>query len=204
MKTTTLILFLLSAVSSIGQISRVYFFDENLPINDSTSLLVIAENPQTQFAKNLNARIYSDTNFLKKIKESWYVEESNAGKGRTYHRCGHDLYFYKLSGDEFTLIKKLNSQCKEFDIGMADIEVLREYGKPLHIDTLTRLRINAYRDDIFTEDLIESYYINGKGQNWEITKSTRYPKIYYEGYFKTTIPLDSSLSIAENIERFIL
>ncbi len=203
MKIAIAILLIFISIDSIGQIERNNFFDERLTINDSTSLIVLIQEPQTQFARELNARIYSDTNFIRQLKESWYVEVEKTGIGRTYHKCGHDMYFYKLSGDEFIYLNQLNSNCQEYDIGLENLHVLNDYGKPLHIDTLTRIRFNAYRDDLFVGDLIESYYINGNGQNWEISKSSRYPKIYYEGCFKTTIALDSNLTIFENIEFFL-
>ena len=97
------------------------------------------------------------------------------------------MHFYKLSENEFTYLNQLNSNCQEYDIGSENLHVLREFGKPLHIDTFTRMRFYAYRDDLFSDDIFESYYINSKDQNWAISKSTSYPKIYYEGYFKTTI-----------------
>jgi hypothetical protein len=98
----------------------------------------------------LNARIYSDTNFIKQLKESWYVEVEENGVGRTYHKCGHDMHFYKLSGNEFTYLNQLNLNCQEYDIGSENLHVLSEFGKPLHIDTLTRIRFNAYRDDLYS------------------------------------------------------
>lgn len=203
MKITITIVLIFISIHTIGQIERTYFFDERLTINDSTSLIVIIREPQTQFAKELNARIYTDTNFMKQLKESWSVEVEGNGAGRMYHRCGHDMYFYKLSGNEFTYLKKLNSNCQTYDIGSANLGVLSEFGKPLHIDTLTRIPFNAHRDDLFTEDLFESYYIDGQNQNWECSKATKYPKIYYEGCFKTRIELDSSRSIFENIDLFL-
>lgn len=199
-----LLLFIFSSVSAqtIGETMRRYFFDDQLTIDDSTALIVLVRDSQTQFARELNARIYTDTNFIKKLKETWYVEYKYEGQGRSGHLCGHDMFFYKHSGSEFTYLNNLNSNCGISEVGCTNLHVLLESGRPLRIDTLTRIRMNMYKKDIFTEDLIKGYCTNNE-INWEICSTKKYPRIYYDGYFKTQIILDTTMTVNQNVENFI-
>ncbi|MCH2228721.1 MAG: hypothetical protein MK105_00145 [Crocinitomicaceae bacterium] len=42
-----------------------------------------------------------------------------------------------------------------------------------------------------------------RGQNWESSISSRYPEIFYDECFKTTLELDSNLAAFDNIELYL-
>jgi hypothetical protein len=201
MKSTVSIVLLFLSIHCIGQTRRDYFFDE-LTIDDSTSLVLIIQEPQTQFARELKNRIYKDTTFLRELKENWFTERTDSGIGSTTHRCGHDLYFYKLSGTEYTYLNQLNSNCGITEVGCTNLNVLAQSGKPLRADTVSRLRMTARKTDLFTDDVFRAYYTADR-HYWEYCKTSKFPPMFYEGYFKTTIQLDTNFTINENAEKFI-
>lgn len=194
------IVFLLMIHFCSGQIVREYLFGDRFPINDSSSLVLMIKDPQTEFAKELNHRIYSDTNFLKRIKKEWFYEY-DPEKGKLQHFCDYDLFFYKLEGTTMTYLTKLNSHCGISEINCSDLTDLANNGKPLHVDTLSSIPANAQKEDLFNSHFVSSSYLNSI--EWSICKTSRYPKLFYDGYVKTTIKLDTLFSISKNIQNFI-
>jgi hypothetical protein len=197
----SIIIFILFTKLCYGQKVREYLFDGNLPINDSTSLVLIFEEAQTEFAKELNHRIYSDTNFIKKIKNEWFYEY-DLEQGRLKHFCDYDMYFYKLEGKSMKYLARINSHCGLSEIKCFDLEDLANNGRPLHVDTLNSISANTQKEELFNSQFVSSKYINS--YEWDICKTNLYPRIYYDGYFKTTIKLDTSYSIEQNIQNFLL
>ena len=201
MKKAAFITFIFFAVFNCkSQIVRKYFFDDHMPINDSASLILIIDNPQSKFAKTLNHRIYRDTNFIKYLKESWFIEYDKS-TGHSSHRCGYDMYFYYLSGGKYTYLNCLNSNCKADKIGDNNLNLLLQMGSPLKVDTLTRISVWTDKDSIFNDNLIEARYENHS--EWNNTKTKKYPIIYYDMYFKTKIQLDTNFTINQNAANFI-
>lgn len=74
-------------------------------------------------------------------------------------------------------------------------------GAPLHADTITKITPWMQKDSLFNKYLIEARYENYN--EWGNTKTTKYPRIYYDGYFKTKIQLDTNFTINQNAENFI-
>lgn len=186
-----------------GQENRIYFFDDSVPVNDSTALISIVRDPKTLLAKELNYRIYTDTSFIRKLKDTCYVVvEGGLGKGRTYHECGYDMQFYILSGTKFTYYNHLNFACYEYDLGKGNINLFATSGYQLKVDTITRFPMSAYPEDYFTKDLI-GFSSSGEIKQWCYTRNERFPDLYYDGYFKTSILLDSNFTINQNAENFV-
>ncbi|PHR49041.1 MAG: hypothetical protein COA32_03060 [Fluviicola sp.] len=192
-----------------GAVYKDYFFDDKLKINDSTSLVVFTRNPQTQMAKDLGPRIYSDTNFIRRIKSDFY-ELKNPLMPEIVHFCDFDVFFYSYNGHELNYLNKLNSHCDISKINCRDLEVLFQPGSQLRVDTLSRFP-DKYRDDkskIFSENVIVSYFENTGSwdfgnTDWDVCKSSRFPRIYYDGYTVVNIELDTSYTIEENIISYV-
>src|SRR5690606_38815673 len=85
MKLITSFYFIILSQICFGQFVRDYFFDDRLEINDSTTLVLLVRLPQTKFAQDLNHRIYTDTSFIRKIKESWFILRDTTLHGYTSH-----------------------------------------------------------------------------------------------------------------------
>jgi hypothetical protein len=217
-----LIILIISAFKAVGQdtilpppeisiefgkseIYKKYFFDDRLQINDSTSLVIIIEDAQTQMATELGHRIYNDTAFISKIKSRFY-EEKETVNGIIYeesHLCGHDMYFYSLINGNMTYLNKLNSNCGISEISCQDLDILFESGRKMRVDTLSSLprKYKKSRNELFTDNVIWSHYENK--QSWDICQSSKFPIIYYDGYFKVEIILDTNFTVEQNIENFI-
>lgn len=221
-KIKILILTVLTAINTIGQdtllpppevlpdiilpsIYKDYFFDNKLQINDSTSLIVLIKDAQTQMARELGNRIYTDTAFIRKIKNRFYEEKEviNGILSEEVHFCGHDMYFYSLSKGNMTYLNRLNSNCGLSEVSCKDLSILFESGRIMRIDTLTSLpkKYKKSRDGLFTDNVIMSYFEDT--QSWDICQSSRFPKIYYDGYFKLEVILDTSFTINQNIEKLL-
>src|SRR5574343_287024 len=152
-----------------GQENRIYFFDDSVPVNDSTALIYIVRDPKTLLAKELNYRIYTDTSFIRKLKDTCYVVvEGGLGKGRTYHECGYDMQFYILSGTKFTYYNHLNFACYEYDLGKGNINLFATSGYQLKVDTITRFPMSAYPEDYFTTSILldSNFTINQNAENF--------------------------------------
>lgn len=203
MKLITSFSFIILSQICFGQFVRNYFFDDRLEINDSTTLVLIVHLPQTKFAQDLNHRIYTDTNFIRKIKESWFTLRDTTLHGYTSHRCDFDLYFYNSTDSGLIYLNHLNSQCDQDKLGSKSFEILLESGKPLHVDTLTRIGVNSYRANLFNEHLITSF-VEGNNEHWGVCRTKKYPRIYYESYFTVQLELDSNFTVIENVEQFLL
>ncbi|MFT5861135.1 MAG: hypothetical protein ACI865_003255 [Flavobacteriaceae bacterium] len=201
MKIVALCLLLLLSCTSSGQLTRNYFFDEKLEISDSSALVLIVRNPQTQFAAELNHRIYQDTSFIREIKENWFFEYDEE-EGYSQHRCGYDLFFYNLAGAKYIYLGELNSNCGISEVGCTNLDVLLQSGRPLKVDTLTRIPIGAYKTDLFDENLIEAYYENS--HEWENCRTRKYPELYYDGMIRVQIHLDTNFTLTENAEKYLL
>jgi hypothetical protein len=193
-----------------GDVYKDYFFDDKLKVNDSTSLVVFTRNPQTQMAKDLGHRIYSDTNFIRRIKNDFY-ELRNPLMPEIVHFCDFDVFFYSYNGHELNYLNKLNSQCDISKINCRDLEVLFQPDSRIRVDTLNSFP-DKYRDDkskIFSENVIVSYFENtdswnfGNSNSWDVCKSSRFPRIYYDGCIVVDIQLDTALTIEENIKNYI-
>lgn len=191
----------------LGQsgIYKEYFFDDRLQINDSTSLVIIIEDAQTQMATELGHRIYADTAFIRKIKTRFYEEKEMVDGiiSEVTHFCGHDMYFYSLINGEMTYLNRLNSNCGLSEVSCQDLGILFQSGRKMRVDTLTSLpkKYKKSRNDLFTDNVIRSHYQNT--QSWDICQSSKLPRIYYDGYFKAEIILDTNFTVEQNIENFI-
>lgn len=183
-----------------GAVYKDYFFDDKLKINDSTSLVVFTRNPQTQMAKDLRHRIYSDTNFIRRVKNDFY-ELKNPFMPEIVHYCDFDVFFYSYNGHELNYLNKLNSSCDISKINCRDLEVLFQPGSRLRVDTLSSFPDKDGKSKIFLENVIVSYFENT--ESWDICKSSRLPHIYYDGYTVVNIQLDTALTIEENIKNYI-
>ena len=193
-------LFFFIQLAVYAQPTRAYFFDEQLPINASTSLVVFTKEPQSDLARSIQNRIYRDTGFIRSLKENWY-EEYDSLEGKVMHFCGFDLYFYALEGNTLRYLNKMNSQCGISGISCTSLEVLAQKGEVLRVDTLSNISKNIAKSDIFSDNFLTGNYSDI--EEWDICRSSQFPKMYYDGYFKTSMVLDTLLTLEENVERFL-
>ena len=201
MKKSVFILFsILLSFTSESQMTREYFFNSDLQVNDSISLVLIIDRPQSDFAKRINHRIYRDTTFIKYLKKNWFYEYDKKD-GYATKMCGYDMYFYSLSVDKYIYLNQLNSNCGLDKIGVENLNILLQMGEPLEVDTLTKVGIWTRKQDLFRKDLIFAKYEYYK--EWGYTKTKKYPIIYYDGYIKTNIKLDTNFTINKNAKNFV-
>jgi len=199
-KSVFILFFVLLSFTSESQITREYFFNSELQVNDSISLVLIIDRPQSNFAKRINHRIYRDTTFIRYLKENWYYEYDKKD-GYTTKMCAYDMYFYSLSVDKYIYLNHLNSNCGLDKIGVENLNILVQMGEPLEVDTITKIGIWTRKQDLFRNDLTFAKYEHYK--EWDNTKTKKYPIIYYDGYFKTNIKLDTNFTINKNAENFV-
>jgi len=193
-------LFFFIQLTGQAQQKRVYFFDEQLPNNTSNSLVVFTKEPQSDLARRIQNRIYRDTGFIQSLKENWF-EEYDSLEGKVMHFCDFDLYFYVLEGNTLRYLNKMNSQCGISGFSCTSLEVLAQKGELLRVDTLTIISENTAKSDLFSNNFLTGNYSNK--EEWDICRSQQFPKIYYDGYFKTSMVLDTLLTLEENVERFL-
>ncbi len=201
MKFTLLLILTFSNTFLFGQKVREYFF-ENLSTTDT--LVIFSRDPQTEIANQLDNRIYSDSAFLRKIKNEFYEEYEFDQK--LTHFCGFDLFFYKLSNGKLVFLNELNSTCglSQFACKETGLSLLLESGKYLKIDTLfnTPKSRQVLREKLQHRNVLLWKY--STQLDWDIRKTSKFPKICYDGYFKTKIVLDTNYSLAENMNYFLL
>jgi hypothetical protein len=183
-----------------AQPKRAYFFDEQLPISQTTSLVVLTKEPQSDLAKRIQNRIYRDTTLIRSLKENWY-EEYDSLEGKVVHFCDFDLYFYTLEGNTLRYLNKMNSQCGTSGINCTSLEILAQKGEKLFVDTLTGISENQTKSSVFNENFLTGNY--NSMEEWDICRSMQFPKIFYDGYIKTRLELDTLLSLLDNVEHFL-
>ena len=85
------VLLLFPVLGNTQELQREFYFPD-LDINDSTSLVLIVVDPQTDELRQLGHRIIKDTSVISKIKSSYYTEYEEGSKIVNF--CGHDMFFY--------------------------------------------------------------------------------------------------------------
>jgi len=197
---------------------RQYFFGSEDFYKTNQELILIVKNPQTEFAENLGSRYYNDTAFIRKVSTHFYTELDTSNHDISIHSCGYDLYFYSKKNQNLFLIKAINSSCDIEEIGIVNaknkcknLEFLATSGSLLTIDTLCTSVYPETKDSILKNVIYhrnvgivegnitsESFYYSGSNN------SRNLPKWYYDYFVETTLPLDSTLSVNQNILKYLL
>lgn len=198
-----LLLFLILSVqlgNAQDSIVRDYFFDQNLTVDSTTSLVLLVRNPQTEFAKNLGHRIYTDSNQINELKRTFYKNIENGVY--SVHKCGYDLFFYLYKNDTLHYLKALNSNCSIGDFECENFDALKENGESLRTEVLWEIPddFKANKDRYFS-NLLTSYYFSESPS--EKLNNALYPIMYYEHYFTVTFDLDTTISPKKNIENYL-
>jgi len=197
-----LLFFILSVQLGNAQdsIVRDYFFDQNLTVDSTTSLVLLVRNPQTEFAKNLGNRIYRDSNQIEELKRTFY---KNIVNGRSSaHRCGYDLFFYQLKNDTLYYLDALNSDCSIGEFDCEDFSALEENGESLRTEVLWEIPddFETNKDRYFSNLLATFYYSEAPTG---ALKKDIYPLIYYDHFFRVYLDLDTTRTPASNIENYL-
>lgn len=197
---------------------KQYFFGSEDFYKENHELIIIVKNPQTEFAENLGSRYYNDTSFIRKISTLFYTEVDTSNHDISIHSCGYDLYFYAKKNQNLFLIKAVNSSCNVEEIGIIDakkqcenLELLATSGSQLVIDTLSTTIYPETKDSILKDVIYhrnvgivegnitsESFYYSGNNN------SRNLPKWYYDYFVETSLQLDTSISISQNILNHLL
>lgn len=192
---TLTILILFPLLGSTQTLHREYYFPQ-LDINDSTSLVLIVVDPQTEELKKLGHRIIKDTSVISKIKSSFYTEYEEGGK--IINMCGHDMFFYSLIGNKPKYLNRLNSDCD-----ISNLDIFFENGKVIRADSLSEIPavFKSKPSALFTEDVFLNTVTNRS--YWDQSKTYKYPTFYYDKFFEVDLFLDTLFTIKKNIELFL-
>ena len=80
---------MLTTQCAIGQTtSKKYFFGSRDFFKTNNELVIIVDNPQTEFAKRLGSRYYNDTAFIRKISNEFFTEVDTSNHDIESHFCG--------------------------------------------------------------------------------------------------------------------
>jgi len=199
----TFVLFLFCQYISVSaqdtNLVKKYFFGSRF-VKNGHELVVITKEPQTELAREIGSRIYSDTATLRYIEQQFFCWKRKDNE--IHHYCGHDLYFYLKKGDVLEYISCANSNCGFTELGSgngdfcSNVEFLANNGTRLVADTIRQLpdsiktkaemREVYFRDHIYSEfrdNYLESI-VYGNLQ----TKSFQNVPFYYDGYLQFDVP----------------
>lgn len=189
-----LIFILFPILGNTQDLQREYYFPE-LEITDSTSLVLIVVDPQTETLKQLGHRIIKDTNVISKIKSTFYIEYEG---DKIINMCDYDMFFYSLTGNKAKYLNRLNSDC---DVN--SLNIFFENGATIRTDSLSEIpeEYKTKPSSIFTKDVFMNTVTNLS--YWDQAKTYKYPSFYYDNFFEVEILLDTLFTIEENVELFI-
>lgn len=185
---------------SAQKVTETIYFFKNLEIKDSTQLLLVTHRAQTNTAHLLGNRLYSDTSYIRKLKENSYKEIID-GEYEA-HFCGYDMYFYGVYGNEVQFLNAANSQCGLNDLGCETLDTMLFLGAPLHFDTLdigTSFWSSNYDSILENSILTTSHDI----VIWDLARNKKYPRFYYDYSFEVILENDSEKSEREIIETYL-
>lgn len=212
----SIVIMLMNVAWSQNTLKNYFFGSENF-YKDNQELVIIVENPQTEFAENLGSRYYNDTTFLRIISTEFFTETDTTNHEQLFHLCGYDLYFYTKKNNNLFLFKAINSSCDMEELGIIDsknkcqnLEVLATSGTILKVDTLQETVYAETKDSILKDVIFhrnvsmvegnitsESFYYSGRNN------SRNSPKWQYDYVTEILVPIDSSLSIDQNIKGYL-
>lgn len=197
-------------------IIKEYFFDGIDLVENAQELVVIVKSPQSKFALEFGHKIYTDTSFLNQIKKDFYVEKK-MGEEDILFFCGFDMFFYVKSGNNLKLFNQINSSCNVGNLTRKNLETLNQNGVKLNCDTIlfadlkrkkagknhlkykfdnliysTSVEDNIWQNNVSDEEYVDFY------------NSCHLPFHYYDSYFETEIPIDTSFSLKRNIEQYLI
>lgn len=172
---------------------KKYFFG-NAFVKNGCELVVITKEPQTELAKEIGSRIYSDTATLHYMEQQFFSWKPKHNE--IHHYCGFDLYFYRKKGDELEYFSCANSHCGISELGGGDrdmcsnIEFLAENGTKLVADTIysfpdsirtkSKMREVHFKDHIYSEFRDK----NTGSTDSDHSKSARNVSLFYDGYIE--------------------
>ena len=177
----------------------IYFF-QNLEIREGTQLLLVTNRAQTHTAHLLGNRLYSDTSYMRKLKENSYKEIIDGIS--EVHLCGYDMYFYAVNGDEVRYLNAANSNCGLNDLGCEELDTMLFTGTPLYFDTLNipGNEWNSKNDSILEKAVFTtSHWVD----HWGIAQSEKFPRFYYDYYFEVVLKNEQGKSRRELIEQYV-
>lgn len=179
------------------QIEVVHLFGGHDFIAANQQLVVVVDYPQTEIAKSIGQKIYTDTNQLRIIQNTTYEIDHSKEKIELF--CGQDVYVYVKEGQNLNLFYAFNSGCFENNGDCALINLLDSMGVPLerqlskrakHIADLTK-RTDSFvfgpfqKTDVAKADLL-NYRFNEIGENLRGG--------FYDGYYLDSIPVFDSIT----------
>jgi hypothetical protein len=199
-----------------NSIIREYFFEGIDLVENGQELVVIVKSPQSKFAREFGHKLYSDTTFLNQIKRDFYVEKK-IGEEDILFFCGFDMFFYVKSGNNLKFFKQINSSCNVGNLTRRNLETLNQNGVNLNCDTMkladlkrkntgkNKLRYKfdnliystSVEDNIWQNNVLDEEYV-------DFYNSCHLPFHYYDSYFETEIPIDTSFSLKRNIEQYLI
>lgn len=179
---------------------RKHFIEFPIPLNDSTHLITIIDNPQTETARSLGNRMFSDTILLKQINEKWFKDLSKE-ESEVITFCLPDVHFYLLQKGHLKYLSGIHSQCSPGNWQCDYLDSLTRYGASLKTDTIHSKTGNLNKKQTFNKNYI-GYNLPFNGQ-WYYSKTAKYPRFYYDYSFKHILVLNHDFSVHENIINFL-
>lgn len=198
---------------------KKYFFGSEDFYKSNSELILIVDNPQTEIAKEIGSRYYSDTNFLKLISKEFFTEVDTSNHDVSMHMCGYDMFFYVRNNDNLTYLRAINSNCDLEEIGIIDanskcknLETLTTSGIKLKLDTIHYKISPSMKDSVLlgtvyhknldiheNSDSRPSEAIYWFGNN----NCRNLPVWYYDGIVQETLRLNSNITIEQNIISYL-
>lgn len=182
---------------------RVNYFGDIQFEKGKRELVIIAQDPQTEFAENFGARIYTDDASFKTIHETFYTLVDTSQE-QVVDFCGFDIFFYLKIGPNLKLIKSVNSNCSDAELSFLD--QLAVQGEPLRIDTLNRENLGNNLAQIVADGAI---LIANPDQSFQLTEITlfnngiNFPLSLYDGFFPTTLSSKEAILVKNHLNNFM-
>lgn len=165
--------------------------------------MIITHAPQTEFAENFGARIYTGDDFFKTIHETFYTLVDTSQE-QVVDFCGFDIFFYVKTGPNLKLIKSVNSNCSDTELSL--IDQLANQGEPLLIDTLSRENLPASISKIVSDGTV---LIADPNSSYQLTEKTlfnngiNFPLSLYDGFFTTTLSSKEAILVKNHLIYFM-
>lgn len=198
---------------------KKYFFGSEYFYKSNSELILIVDNPQTEIAKKIGSRYYSDTNFLKLISKVFFTEVDTSNHDVSMHMCGYDMFFYIRNNDNLTYLRAINSNCDLEEIGIIDakskcqnLETLTTSGIKLKLDTIHSKILPSMKDSVLLGTVYHKnldIYENSNSRPSEAiywfgnNNCSNLPVWYYDGMVEETLRLDSTVTIEQNIISYL-
>ncbi len=182
---------------------RVNYFGDIQFEKGKQELVIITHAPQTEFAENFGARIYTDDAFFKTIHETFYTMV-DPEQEQIINMCGFDIFFYLKTGPNLKLIKYVNSQCSHEQLSF--LTQLANQGEPLVKDSLYRKDLsNNLHKNVSNGVVMISYpdllfYLPEKTL---FNNGVNFPLSFYDGLFTVKLTSPEAILIKNHLNNFI-